>query len=262
MKEKCPYCKNEFDEEEVEKHKFECASSYQDLSFNFENKIPCEICKELIDFDKYSEHISLCSQPTGSFPFLMGRLNSTNSNLLRILNIPIPPNTNSNTINNDNSELATNEGANDIELNNGENNLPINNQSEVNNINDTEEDENYNLANENLNTMEYNINLINYNMNLINNLLRHSQFRNDYIGDTYESLSVLDENVVKEGLKVENVSQIVVLEEKTKCPICLEDFDSGEKFRMVKCNHNFCDECLSDWLEENKKCPVCMIEIE
>ena len=138
-------------------------------------------------------------------------------------------------------------------------NVSINNQNEVN---DLENDETFNVENENLNTMEYNINLINYNMNLINNLLRHSQFRNEYAGDSYESLSVLDENVVKQGLKVEDVSKIIILEEKTKCPICLDDFNSGEKFRTVKCNHNFCDECLTDWLEENKKCPVCMIEIE
>ena len=52
------------------------------------------------------------------------------------------------------------------------------------------------------------------------------------------------------------------MEEDTKCPICLEDFNKGSTFRKVKCNHLFCEDCLEDWLEENKKCPVCMNELE
>lgn len=272
MKEQCPYCKIEFEEAELDKHKFECVSSYQDYSFNFENKIPCEICQELIEFDKYNEHISICSQPTGSFPFLLDRLNTGTSDLFRILNIPSPPNV-SNTSENSNSLNLLGNNEDNInssdEINISEDNLdnspndengiqqPLNLQ-----INNSGQPNELNISVQNANTMEYNINLINYNMSLINNLLRNSQFRNDYIGDSYESLSVLDDNVVKEGLSVQKVSTIFSLEEKTKCPICLDDFDVGEKFRIIKCQHSFCDECLEDWLEENKKCPVCMIEIE
>ena len=277
MKEKCPYCKLELEAEDLEKHKFECASSYQECSFNFENKIPCEICQELIDFDKYNEHISLCSQPTGSIPFLLGRFNSTSSDLFRILNIPTPPDLNSeihNSVNLEN-ENTQGENLNSSQEINIDDSLPIPNNSNdnlyegnnsidenENNDLDTETDSTANISRESANTMQYNISLINYNMNLINNLLRNSQFRNEYVGDTYESLSFLDENVVKQGLDVEKVSDIFSISEKTKCPICLEDFEAGEQFRKIKCKHTFCDECLGDWLEENKKCPVCMIEIE
>ena len=54
MKQVCEYCKLEFEEDEIEAHKFKCVSSFQNDSFSFENKIPCEICNELIDFDKYN----------------------------------------------------------------------------------------------------------------------------------------------------------------------------------------------------------------
>lgn len=292
MTKKCPFCKLEIEAEDLEKHKFECASSYQDSSFNFENKIPCEICQELIDFDKYSDHISICSQPTGSIPFLLGRFNSTTSDFFRILNIPQPPNMNSHIYNPEinpddmvNENIDESENLNSSEEVNLDVLLPVPNEpndfndanesNELNPLNEQNEniyvdnqnsnldvEDNSDISRENANTMEYNINLMNYNMNLINTLLRNSQFRNEYVGDTYESLSVLDENVIKQGLDVEKVSEIYLLVEPTKCPICLEDFEEGEKFRKIKCKHTFCDECLEDWLEENKKCPVCMIEIE
>lgn len=273
MKEKCPYCKLEIEEEDLEKHKFKCASSYQDSSFNFENKIPCEICQELIDFDKYSEHISICSQPTGSIPFLLGRFNYVSSDFFSILNIPEPPNLDNPETNQDNQDnivndnIDTSENLNSSEEVNLEELLPVSSEPNENIYVDNQNsnldaEDNNDISRESANTMEYNINLMNYNLNLINNLLRNSQFRNEYEGDTYESLSVLDENVIKQGLQIEKVSEIYSLLEETKCPICLEDFEAGEKFRKIKCKHTFCDECLEDWLDENKKCPVCMIEIE
>ena len=91
MKVTCQYCSLEFEEDEIEKHQFECVSSYQNSFINFDNKIPCEICNELIDFEKYSDHINICSQPTASIPFLFSRFNTGSANLLNILNLPMPP---------------------------------------------------------------------------------------------------------------------------------------------------------------------------
>ena len=91
MKVTCQYCALEFEEDEIEKHQFECVSSYQNSSINFENKIPCEICNELIDFEKYNDHLNICSQPTASIPLLFSRFNTGSTNLFNLLNLPTPP---------------------------------------------------------------------------------------------------------------------------------------------------------------------------
>ena len=252
MKVTCQYCALEFEEDEIEKHQFECVSSYQNSSINFENKIPCEICNELIDFEKYNDHLNICSQPTASIPLLFSRFNTGSPNLLNLLNLPNPPN---NTDNIDN-----NEDQNTNEVDNIEESIDNLNAEEPTNIEDnSNETTNSTTLNHNF---DYNVNLINYNINLINHLLRNSQFRNTQNVDSYESYTVLDDSVVKVGLEMDKVSSSIELTEQTKCPICLDDFENGTQFRKVKCNHLFCEECLEDWLEENKKCPVCMNELE
>ena len=77
------------------------------------------------------------------------------------------------------------------------------------------------------NDIDYNVNLINYNINLINHLLRNSQFRNNQNVDSYESFTELDDSIVKIGLDMNEVS-LVEIKEKTKCPICLDEFEEGE----------------------------------
>jgi len=259
MKELCPYCKKEFEDSDLDKHKFECVSSYQEQSFNFENKIPCEICHELIDFEKYNDHLSICSQPTGSIPILFSRFNTGSQDLFQMLNIPIPPNLDNNL---DNFNTFQPDEIENVEREDNDNEEIVGEQINENEILNNEDNENLYLPSNNVNTMEHNINLINYNMNLINSLLRNSQFRQSNTTDTYASFSELDDNIVKEGLDINLVSQVKVLDEKTKCPICLDDFEKGEIFKEIKCKHLFCQDCLEDWLEENKKCPVCMIELE
>lgn len=43
-----------------------------------------------------------------------------------------------------------------------------------------------------------------------------------------------------------------------KCPICLTSIIS-EKRKVLPCEHQFCQECISNWFKENKHemCPVC-----
>ena len=254
MKVTCQYCALEFEEDEIEKHQFECVSSYQNSSFNFQNKIPCEICNELIDFEKYSEHLNICSQPTASIPLLFSRFNTRSTNLLNLLNLPTPPN---NLGDIDNIPENTSETENTSDANTDSN-------LEVEEFNpDLENNSNDNLeSTTSPQNLDYNVNLINYNINLINHLLRNSQFRNNQNVDSYESYTELDDSIIKIGLDVNKVSSLIELTEETKCPICLDDFEKGSKFRKLKCNHLFCEECLEDWLEENKKCPVCMNELE
>lgn len=44
----------------------------------------------------------------------------------------------------------------------------------------------------------------------------------------------------------------------TECPICLGDFEEGEKVRVLpKCNHGFHVSCIDTWLMSHSSCPNC-----
>ncbi|CAH2036221.1 unnamed protein product [Thlaspi arvense] len=43
-----------------------------------------------------------------------------------------------------------------------------------------------------------------------------------------------------------------------ECVICLSDFVSGEKLRLLpKCNHGFHVHCIDKWLQQHQTCPKC-----
>ncbi|KAI9108086.1 hypothetical protein K1719_020959 [Acacia pycnantha] len=44
----------------------------------------------------------------------------------------------------------------------------------------------------------------------------------------------------------------------TECPICLGEFEKGDKVRMLpKCNHGFHVSCIDTWLLSHSSCPNC-----
>lgn len=45
------------------------------------------------------------------------------------------------------------------------------------------------------------------------------------------------------------------------CPICLSDFDSEEKLRVLPCSHHFHGECVDEWLRVNSTCPSCRRDV-
>ncbi len=231
MKEKCIYCNKEFDSEEIEKHKFTCVSSFNE-EFDFSNKIPCEVCNELINFEDYERHVNICSASSTNIPIFFNRFQLMNSLFPPLNNLPNPD---------VNENLDNTDGENE----NNSSNLELESESGTGNIN--------------LN-IQQNIDMVNRNLLLINNFLNRGIVNNTQNVDTYESYMELDENVKKEGICIENISNKILLQEETKCPICFENFSKDDSFREVKCSHQFCEECLTDWCEENKKCPVCMIE--
>ena len=41
------------------------------------------------------------------------------------------------------------------------------------------------------------------------------------------------------------------------CPICMENFKTGEKYKKLSaCNHEFHSNCIDTWLLEEKVCPI------
>lgn len=79
---------------------------------------------------------------------------------------------------------------------------------------------------------------------------------------SYEYLSTLsdvevgvsDINAVSKYVDYENV-------EDDTCAICQQAFkdiwDENISIRQLRCDHVYCDECISTWLKTHKNCPVC-----
>lgn len=43
-----------------------------------------------------------------------------------------------------------------------------------------------------------------------------------------------------------------------ECPICLGEFQQGEKLRMLpRCNHGFHVKCIDKWFSSHSSCPTC-----
>ena len=229
--EKCKYCKKDFKKEEIDIHEFSCVSTYGNDNI-LENVIPCEICNQLIEFEKYNEHISICSAPRFYF---------TNFNNRRT--VPLDTSAIDNFLN----QLANNIRP----TVNNESNEPLDNDEYLDN-----NDPSYNV-NIFLNS---NIEVIRNNIEAINNLL-NSNINNYTETENYEELSELDNNNVTRGLNIKNISNEIYLDNDIKCPICLEDFQKYQKMRKLNCKHILCEECCEEWFSENVKCPVCMKEL-
>ncbi|KAF9595733.1 hypothetical protein IFM89_003475 [Coptis chinensis] len=74
-----------------------------------------------------------------------------------------------------------------------------------------------------------------------------------------------DETAARTGLKKRALRQIPIAVygsgfdiQATECPICLGDFEDGEKVRVLpKCNHGFHVRCIDTWLAAHSSCPTC-----
>ena len=49
---------------------------------------------------------------------------------------------------------------------------------------------------------------------------------------------------------------------ETQCPICIEQFNSGDYKKTLSCNHSFHKKCIDRWFKKNHSdCPMCRCKI-
>uniref|UniRef100_A0A6B2LUC3 RING-type domain-containing protein n=1 Tax=Arcella intermedia TaxID=1963864 RepID=A0A6B2LUC3_9EUKA len=98
-------------------------------------------------------------------------------------------------------------------------------------------------------------------MSNLSSLVDSDEFINNY-----ESLSSLEDVVVGVDSRVlESIGSFQYkgqnLSDK-KCPICIEEFTSGDELRHLPCGHHFHVPCIDTWLHKSKKCPLCKTHLQ
>lgn len=191
------------------------------------NYIPCEFCNESIEIHKYNRHIEACSAVDRFYHYLKNPYLLVGLNLQNIEN--------SNEENDNNNEM--------IQISTGVSNSPIN----------------------------LNLSLIlrrlypDSDNNLISDMIEIIKKEMTY--DEYQENLNLGEQIGKVEIGVndiDTVSKIINRDnfDNNKCPVCQELLNNIDLVRETKCQHLFCNDCITQWLSKNKSCPICNIELE
>lgn len=212
-----------------------------------ENLIPCQFCDNLINFDDYQNHTTICMNRYHASPInILNNINTSN-------NAPLA-NYIDNIINQINHQTTNN-----------------------NNLNNTSNTSNINISNTNTSNANAIITNRNQDINSIFNQIQASI--EPYISnivhyyphpvqlddqDEYEQLRDLEEEIgdVKVGIvdfdKYLTSYKLII---PTECIICKNIYQEEDYFYKTKCSHSFCIKCSNEWFNQSKKCPLCMKDI-
>lgn len=252
----CPECKTRVKTIHRETHDLYCRNSIK--ASEYANLIPCEICGNLINFDDFMTHMETCGRASLPPPGLLNFMNS------------FPPlnNINRNTDTDEENEESNEELESDNEsINNTQNNIPplpfppsvnnniqeqiielLRNVTEIDNLIDT------NNSNENLNRVPFSML---FTLNNSNNTRRDQENNPE---NDYQTFTDLINQIGNVSTGIDDINKVTTIEvKKIDCPIC---GDEHEIIRRTSCGHEFCYNCLNEWIRENKTCPVCSLELK
>jgi hypothetical protein len=109
-----------------------------------------------------------------------------------------------------------------------------------------------------------NSNIINVLNSLITNLNNNNNNNNNNVVISINSPNNLQNVVVTtDDEDLGNLhNSILTTDHDTKCSICMSSMVKNETVILLKCNHIFHNECITQYLKEyNYKCPVCRAEV-
>ena len=126
-----------------------------------------------------------------------------------------------------------------------------------------------NLYNENINNLLNNLNFTfipenNIVINTLNNLEQNNNYLNNLVNinnqeNNYEELTNISETIGNYNISIKN-KEIFFERKKDKiidCPICVSKCNN---YVTTICGHDFCEECIIEWLNSNNNCPLCNYE--
>lgn len=105
-----------------------------------------------------------------------------------------------------------------------------------------------------------NINSIDNNINNNNN--PHNRNRRGRRRRRNGRMTNEEINSIINGLNKTTISDVSILDEnKTTCPICLEDFKKDDEIYTLDCKHILHVECLNEEIKHRRRCPICRTNI-
>lgn len=63
------------------------------------------------------------------------------------------------------------------------------------------------------------------------------------------------------AMPTSTVDDLPLPEDSRQCSICLEDFQPGDKRKILPCLHGFHATCVDKWLRQNGACTICKFRI-
>ncbi len=54
-----------------------------------------------------------------------------------------------------------------------------------------------------------------------------------------------------------NNSEIIIEKDKAMCAICIDDYENGDKLKLMDCKHHYHAICIDRWLARRAVCPMC-----
>ena len=129
------------------------------------------------------------------------------------------------------------------------------------------------LENPNINSIYYSNNYNNNNNGTSSFELFNPMFNRGFYNNINNNMNNNNslENLVTNienldiGLGCENIEQYgckIIISEVIECAICLNNYDIGSEFYLMKCLHSFCKICAEIWFDSRSFCPLCKANLK